>query len=381
MSGRPTAAQVSAWAEEIETVGKRIGGHFARSEPRRRAVGYVSALLGNTERKNGWQLAEHPGDSTPDNVQHLLARADRDADAARDDLLGYARECLSHPDGVPVVDETGFLKEGSKSCGVARQYSGTAGRIESGRVGVFPGYAAEKGRAPVDRALYLPKEWATRRNRSSRRSRSCNSSKTPSAGSPPARRDGRVRDRMHHARTRRLDQMPGTIMLAKTAVTFVGLAVATLPPGTPRAAADDPPARFTVTSRKADDTVTVGGDHDRTVFEIRSPSGISRAAVERKGDAWPKAVVVRLHLTGLENLTVSNGAVAVHSAVGLREGKVEVRQWKAEKDETPLAADDPLRPAVRVLGKEGKPAAGSHSTAGTSRSRSRPRDSRATRSR
>lgn len=160
MSGRPTAAQVSAWAEEIETVGARIGGRFARSEPRQRAIGYVRGLLSGTERKNGWQLAEHLGDPTPDGVQHLLARADWDADAIRDDLLGYVREHLGRPDGVLVVDETGFLKKGTKSCGVARQYSGTAGRIENCQIGVFLGYATKNGRALVDRALYLPKEWA-----------------------------------------------------------------------------------------------------------------------------------------------------------------------------------------------------------------------------
>jgi SRSO17 transposase len=160
MSGRPTAAQVSEWADEVGVVGERIGGRFARSEPRRRAVGYVRGLLSGAERKNGWQLAEHLGDPTPDGVQHLLARADWDADAVRDDLLGYAAEHLGHPDGVLVVDETGFLKKGTKSCGVARQYSGTAGRIENCQVGVFLGYATKRGRALLDRELYLPKEWA-----------------------------------------------------------------------------------------------------------------------------------------------------------------------------------------------------------------------------
>ena len=160
MSGRPTREQVRAWADEVGVVGERIGRHFTRSEPRRRAVGYVRGLLSGTERKNGWQLAEHLGDATPDGVQHLLARADWDADAVRDDLIDYAREHLGHPDGVLVVDETGFLKKGTKSCGVARQYSGTAGRIENRQIGVFLGYATQKGRALLDRALYLPKEWA-----------------------------------------------------------------------------------------------------------------------------------------------------------------------------------------------------------------------------
>jgi SRSO17 transposase len=160
MSGRPTPAVVTAWADELAAVAGRIGRHFARSEPRDRAVGYVRGLLGDAERKNGWQLAEHLGDPTPDGVQHLLARADWDADAVRDDLIAYAAEHLGHPDGVLVVDETGFLKKGTKSCGVARQYSGTAGRVENCQVGVFLGYATTRGRALLDRALYLPKEWA-----------------------------------------------------------------------------------------------------------------------------------------------------------------------------------------------------------------------------
>jgi SRSO17 transposase len=159
MPGRPTVAQVRAWADEIEVVGERIGGRFVRSEPRRRAVGYIRGLLSGTERKNGWQLAEHLGDPTPDGLQHLLARADWDADAVRDDLIGYVAEQLGDPDGVLVVDETGFLKKGAMSVGVARQYSGTAGRIENSQVGVFLGYATAKGRALLDRALYLPKEW------------------------------------------------------------------------------------------------------------------------------------------------------------------------------------------------------------------------------
>jgi SRSO17 transposase len=160
MSGRPTAQRVADWAHELDRVGERIGRRFARSEPRQRAVGYLRGLLSDAERKNGWQLAEHLGDSTPDGVQHLLARADWDADAVRDDLLGYGAESLGDPDGVLIVDETGFLKKGTKSVGVARQYSGTAGRIENCQIGVFLGYSTRKGRALLDRELYLPKEWA-----------------------------------------------------------------------------------------------------------------------------------------------------------------------------------------------------------------------------
>jgi SRSO17 transposase len=156
---------VQRWADEVEVVGERIGGHFARSEPRRRALGYVRGLLSATERKNGWQLAEYLGDTTPDGVQHLLARADWDADAVRDELIGYVRDHLGDPEGVLIVDETGFLKKGTKSCGVARQYTGTAGRIENAQVGVFLAYATPQGHALIDRALYLPKEWTDDRER------------------------------------------------------------------------------------------------------------------------------------------------------------------------------------------------------------------------
>jgi SRSO17 transposase len=159
MSGRPTQAQVQDWAEELTAVAERIGRHFSRIEPRQRALGYVRGLLSAVERKNGWQLAERLGEPTPDGIQHLLARAEWDAEAVRDELLGYVRDSLGHPDGVLVVDETGFLKKGSKSVGVARQYSGTAGRIENCQVGVFLGYTTPRGQALLDRALYLPGEW------------------------------------------------------------------------------------------------------------------------------------------------------------------------------------------------------------------------------
>jgi SRSO17 transposase len=160
MSGRPTAAAVQDWAGELDTVGKRLGRHFARSEPRRRAVEYIRGLLSDVDRKNGWQLAERSGDPTPYGVQHLLGRADWDAEAVRDDLTRYAHEHLADDGGVLVVDETGFLKKGTKSAGVHRQYSGTAGRIENCQVGVFLAFAGRSGHALLDRELYLPKEWA-----------------------------------------------------------------------------------------------------------------------------------------------------------------------------------------------------------------------------
>jgi SRSO17 transposase len=156
----PDPTAVHGWAADLGALAARIGRHFARAEPRRRALAYLQGLLGPIERKNGWQLAEATGAPTPYGVQHLLGRAVWDADAVRDELRAYVAEQLGDPDAVLVVDETGFLKKGAKSVGVQRQYSGTAGRIENCQVGVFLAYAAPAGRAFLDRELYLPKDWA-----------------------------------------------------------------------------------------------------------------------------------------------------------------------------------------------------------------------------
>jgi SRSO17 transposase len=128
-------------------------------EPRRRALAYVRGLLAPVERKNGWQLAEAAGDRTPDGVQDFLSRMRWDADLVRDDLRAYVIDHLGDAQAVLVLDETGFLKKGDKSCGVQRQYSGTAGRIENCQIGVFLAYASRHGQALIDRALYLPESW------------------------------------------------------------------------------------------------------------------------------------------------------------------------------------------------------------------------------
>jgi SRSO17 transposase len=154
-------AKVESWAAEFERLCERIGPRFARPEVRRRAAGFLRGLLGGVDRKNGWQLAEHARETTPDGMQRLLTSARWDPEALRDDVRGYVVEHLGDPGGVLVLDETGFLKKGAKSAGVQRQYSGTAGRVENCQVGVFLAYASPKGRALVDRELYLPKEWAS----------------------------------------------------------------------------------------------------------------------------------------------------------------------------------------------------------------------------
>lgn len=155
------AITVQGWAGHFEQLIERIGGCFARHDLRKRASAYVRGLVGPAQRKNGWQLAEHVGDATPHGVQRLLDRASWDADAVRDELIGYARQHLltERDPGVLIVDETGFLKKGEKSVGVQRQYSGTAGRIENCQVGVFLALSGPRGRALIDRALYLPKSW------------------------------------------------------------------------------------------------------------------------------------------------------------------------------------------------------------------------------
>ena len=153
-------AEVEAWAAGLAEVHARIAPRFARAEPRERALAYVRGLLAPLEKKNSWTLAERAGESIPDGMQRLLMSADWDADAVRDDVRDYVVDQLGDPAGVLVVDETGFLKKGTKSAGVARQYSGTAGRIENCQIGVFLGYATGAGRTFVDRELYLPRVWA-----------------------------------------------------------------------------------------------------------------------------------------------------------------------------------------------------------------------------
>ena len=149
------------WAE----IERRIGPVFARSDALRRAMSYLAGLLSPAERKNSWQLAEINGDPNPYGFQHLLGRADWDPDVLRERLPEYVTDYLADREAVGVIDETGFLKKGRQSAGVARQYSGTAGKIENCQIGVFLAYASVHGHTLIDRELYLPKEWTDDRNR------------------------------------------------------------------------------------------------------------------------------------------------------------------------------------------------------------------------
>jgi SRSO17 transposase len=160
-----TDVDVACWSAELDRLHARIGGRFTRSEPRRRARQYVSGLVAGLDRTNGWTLAEQAGDSSPDGMQRLLRRADWDVDTVRDDVREYVIEHLGDPQGVLIIDDTGFLKKGVKSAGVARQYSGTAGRIENCQVGVFMAYRSSRGHALIDRQLYLPQAWTDDRDR------------------------------------------------------------------------------------------------------------------------------------------------------------------------------------------------------------------------
>lgn len=155
-----TKAVLAAGQEEFAALCARIEPRFRRPEVRQRMRRHLAGLLAPLPRKNAWQLAEHSGEAVPDGIQRLMNAAQWDADAVRDDLRRYVIDHLGEAPAVLVVDETGFLKKGTKSVGVQRQYSGTAGRVENCQIGVFLAYASSRGRAFLDRELYLPREWA-----------------------------------------------------------------------------------------------------------------------------------------------------------------------------------------------------------------------------
>jgi SRSO17 transposase len=159
MEGFPSIEELRTWADHLEEVQERLAPYFERAEPRQRVMAYLRGLLSITERKNGWQLAELAGEATPDGMQRLLNTAHWDADQVRDDLQEYILTNLADPEAVLVVDETGFLKKGKKSVGVAAQYTGTAGKIANSQVGVFLAYANRYGAVLLDRELYLHADW------------------------------------------------------------------------------------------------------------------------------------------------------------------------------------------------------------------------------
>lgn len=143
----------------IEEVHQRISHCFERVEVKQNSRLYLKSLIDRVDRKNCWQLAEAAGEENPYGMQRLLCQARWDADLVRDDLRAYVMEHFQDPTAIGVIDETGFLKKGKKSVGVKRQYSGTAGKIENCQVGVFLNYVTPKGKAFIDRELFLPQEW------------------------------------------------------------------------------------------------------------------------------------------------------------------------------------------------------------------------------
>jgi SRSO17 transposase len=154
-----TASTIEGGRAYLADMARRLASYFVRSESRQRALAYLQGLLSAAERKNSWQVAEVCGEPTPYGFQYLLSRADWDADAVRDELRLYILQYLGDPNGVLVLDETGFVKKGRHSAGVARQYTGTVGKVENCQIGVFVGYASPLGQTLLDRERYVPKGW------------------------------------------------------------------------------------------------------------------------------------------------------------------------------------------------------------------------------
>jgi len=160
-----TEEELEQWQEEFDAFHARFADLFERSESREQARTYLRGLLSEAQRKNSWQMAEAVGERLPDRMQRLLYRVPWDADAARDRLQQFVIETFGDPEGIGVVDETGFLKKGAHSVGVARQYTGTAGKRENSQVATVLSYATKDGHVFLDRELYLPEAWARDRVR------------------------------------------------------------------------------------------------------------------------------------------------------------------------------------------------------------------------
>src|SRR4249919_2339866 len=159
MTGASIEATLELWASSLRDVKARMRPLFTQERVAVSAQRFVDGLLGDERRKTGWMRAEAAGDPGPWRQQAILGRGRWDADALRDIVRDYALEPLADDDAVLVLDETGFLKQGKASCGVARQYTGSAGKITNCQIGVFASYVSRHGHAFIDRALYLPKAW------------------------------------------------------------------------------------------------------------------------------------------------------------------------------------------------------------------------------
>ena len=165
MAGASIEQTLELWALSLRDAKARLRPLFAQERVAVSAGLFLDGLLGDERRKTGWMRAEAAGDPGPWRQQAILGRGRWDADALRDVVRDYAVEHLADADAVLVIDETGFLKQGKASCGVGRQYTGSAGKITNCQVGVFAAYVSRHGHAFIDRALYLPKAWTDDRPR------------------------------------------------------------------------------------------------------------------------------------------------------------------------------------------------------------------------
>src|ERR671921_709410 len=159
MSGASIEETLELWVASLREVKARMRPLFTQERVAASAGVFLDGLLGEERRKTGWMRAEAAGDPGPWRQQAFLGRGRWNADALRDIVRDYALEHLAADDAVLVVDETGFLKRGKASCGVARQYTGSAGKITNCQIGVFAAYVSRHGHAFIDRALYLPRAW------------------------------------------------------------------------------------------------------------------------------------------------------------------------------------------------------------------------------
>src|ERR1700709_1701290 len=159
MSAASLETTLDLWASSLRSVQERMRPLFTQDRVAASAHAFLDGLLGPERRKTGWMRAEAAGDTGPWRQQAILGRGRWEADALRDIVRDYALETLADPDAVLVFDETGFLKQGKASCGVARQHTGSAGKVTNCQIGVFALYASRHGHAFIDRTLYLPKEW------------------------------------------------------------------------------------------------------------------------------------------------------------------------------------------------------------------------------
>ena len=159
MTGVAVEQMLELWCVELRQVKAHLKSLFAHRSVATSAAAFLDGLLGPERRKTGWMRAEAAGDPGPWRQQAVLGRSHWDADALRDMVRDYALETLASPGAVLVIDETGFLKQGVRSCGVGRQYTGSAGKIANCQIGVFAAYVSDEGCAFIDRQLYLPKDW------------------------------------------------------------------------------------------------------------------------------------------------------------------------------------------------------------------------------